>query len=88
METQQIVNTKFLQVLSFNLHGFNQGSSTVRDLLLTNTPYIFCLHEHWLTPGNLNKLDNLSDNYIAVGSSAMRVAVSAGIMRGRPYGGV
>ena len=36
----------------------------------------------------MNKLDNLSDNYIAVGSSAMGAAVSAGIMRGRSYGGV
>ena len=88
MRTHQIVNTQFLQVLSLNLHGFNQGFSTVRDLLLTNTPDIFCLHEHWLTSDNMNKLDNLSDNYIGVGSTAMGAAVSAGIMRGRPYGGV
>ena len=84
METHQIVNTQFLQVLSFNLHGFNQGFTTLRDLLLANTPDIFCLQEHWLTPDNMNKLDNLSDNYIGVGSSAMEAAVSAGIMRGRP----
>ena len=86
MGTHQIVNTQFLQLLSFSLHGFNQGFSTARDLLFTNTPDIFYLQEHWLTPDN--KLDNLSDNYIAVCSSAMETAVSAGILRGRPYGGV
>ena len=53
------------------------------DLLLTNTPdIIICLQEHWLTPDNMNKLDNLSDNYIGVGSSATGAAVSDGIMRG------
>ena len=55
--------------------------------MLTNTPDIVCLHEHWLTPDNMNKLDNLS-NYIAVGSFAMVAAVLAGIMSGKPYGGV
>ena len=39
-------------------------------------------------PENINKLDHLSANEIGVGSSAMRAAVSAGIMRRRPYGGV
>ena len=87
MGTHQIVNTTFIQVLSFNLHGFNQGFFTVRDLLLTKTPHTFCLQELWLTPDNMNKLDNVCDNYIAVGSSAMVAAVSAGIMNGRPFGG-
>ena len=46
--------------VSFTMHGFNQGSHTVRDLVLSRQPDIFPLQEHWLTPANLDKLQELS----------------------------
>jgi len=49
---------------------------------------IICVQEHWLTPANLFKLHNLSDNYKYFGSSAMEEAVSIGVIKGRPKGGV
>ena len=92
METHQLVNTKSLQVVSFNLHGFDKGSAAVSELILTTLQILFCFQEHWLTPNNMNKLDKLYgcitlyDN--AVGSSAVVAAVSVGELRGRPYGWV
>ena len=70
------------------MHGFNQGSHTVRDLVLSRQPDIFLLQEHWLTPANLDKLQELSPQYLCFCSSAMRSTVESGIMYGRPFGGV
>lgn len=70
------------------MHGFNQGSHTVRDLALSRQPDIFLLQEHWLTPANLDKLHELLPQYTCFCSSAMRSAVESGLLYGRPYGGV
>ncbi len=39
----------YLNFVSYNLHGYNQGSHTVRDLMLADKIDIFLLQEHWLT---------------------------------------
>ena len=36
-----------LNVVSYNLHGFNQGKIVIEDLLQSTD--IFLLQEHWLT---------------------------------------
>jgi exonuclease III len=66
--TPEIHNT--LKVISFNLHGFNQGCSAINDLIESVNPDIFLLQEHWLTPSNLNKFDTFKD-YFTFGCSAM-----------------
>lgn len=76
-----------LSFISYNMHGYNQGFSTIRDLSLSITPDIFLLQEHWLTPSNLNKFD-IFKNYFSFGSSAMSSTVESGILYGRPFGGV
>jgi hypothetical protein len=76
-----------LTVISYNMHGFNQGFSTVTDLIASHAPDIFLLQEHWLTPDNLNKFDKLFTQYFSFGSSAMASCVEAGPLRGRPFGG-
>ena len=48
-------------VVSYNLHGFNQGYAGIRDLKGTLSPAVIMVREHWSYPGNLSKLDNLSD---------------------------
>ena len=76
-----------LKVISFNLHGFNQGCSALNDLIDSVNPDIFMLQEHWLTPSNLNKFDTFTD-YFTFGCSAMTKSVESGMLKGRPFGGV
>jgi len=77
-----------LFVVSYNMHGFNQGSHTVRDLINESSPDIFLLQEHWLTPANLGRFDVEFPGYVCFGSSAMRSCVESGVLYGRPFGGV
>ena len=77
-----------LRIVTYNMHGFNQGFSTVRDLCLSVSPDIFLLQEHWLTPANLNKFDKIFPEYFTFGNSAMVSSTEGGILRGRPFGGV
>ena len=81
-------NEHNLTVISYNMHGYNQGFTTVRDLSSSLKPDVFLLQEHWLTPANLCKFDNCSNDYFAFGSSAMSSCVENGLLRGRPFGGV
>jgi len=76
-----------LLIVSFNMHGFNQGHQTIRDLIIDSKPDIFLLQEHWLTPENLCKFDENFPSYICVGSSAMGSRLETGVLRGRPFGG-
>jgi len=76
-----------LSFISYNMHGYNQGFSTIRDLSLSISPDVYLLQEHWLTPSNLNKFD-IFRNYFSFGSSAMSSTVESGILYGRPFGGV
>ena len=76
-----------LDVISFNMHGFNQGCETIKELIDNYNPDVFLLQEHWLTPSNLSNFDCFSD-YFFVGSSAMSKTVEKGILVGRPFGGV
>ena len=80
--------TKDINIVSFNMHGFNQGIQTVRDMMLLGNFDVFMLQEHWLTPFNLQKFNENCPKYICYGSSAMGSEVESGVLRGRPYGGV
>ena len=44
-----------LVIVSYNLHGFNQGSHGIKDLVSTLMPDVIMVQEHWLTPDNLCK---------------------------------
>ena len=69
------------------MHGLNQGRPGIIDLISLLSPDIIMIQEHWLTPDNLYKLDDLSDNYFVFGSSAMNDRVLSGPLIGRPFGG-
>jgi exonuclease III len=79
--------THSLKIVSFNMHGFNQGQPTISQLIIDIRPDILLLQEHWLTRANLTQFDRFSD-YFTFGSSAMTSVVESGILRGRPFGGV
>ena len=84
--TNNSLQQQTLTVASYNMHGYNQGFTTIRDLSASVSPDIFLLQEHWLTPSNLSKF-NIFPDYLVFGSSAMTTRVESGIIRGRPFGG-
>ena len=77
-----------LSVISYNMHGFQQGAQTVDSLIAESSLDIFMLQEHWLTPTNLCLFDKHFDSYSAYGSSVLSHCIESGVLRGRPYGGV
>jgi hypothetical protein len=77
--------------MTFNLHGWNQGSVLLRDLCEDDTDSQYdCLfvQEHWLTPDSLFKARELSQKYRFYGQSAMEHKISSGLLQGRPFGGL
>ena len=77
-----------LSIVTYNMHGYNQGYQTVRDLACDVKPDVFLLQEHWLSPSNLCKFEQTFFEYICAGSSAMSSVVESGVLRGRPCGGL
>jgi len=73
---------------SYNMHGYNQRSHTVRDLIMSIKPQVFMLQEHWLTPSKQSNFENDFCQYMCFGTSAMSSCVQTGVFRGRPFGGV
>ena len=74
--------------ISYNMLGFNQGESLLKWFCEDDDLNIDCilLQEHWLTPANLYKMKTFSPNYSFYGISAMELAVSNSVLRGRPFG--
>ena len=70
---------------SHNLHGF-KTSSVYHKSCISNFGGIWFRQEHWLSNNQLPKLQQLDVQFVA--RSGMEDAVSAGILRGRPFGGV
>jgi len=79
---------KQLKIVSFNMHGFNQGCATINEMIENMHPDVILCQEHWQTPNNLDKFDKSFTSYFSFGCSAMGKAVEYGIIRGRPFGGV
>ena len=77
-----------IKIVSFNMHGVNQGCSAVDDMINLYSPDVFLLQQHWLTPANLYKFYHHFADYFSFGSSAMSCAIEAGMLRGRPHGGM
>ena len=64
-------NSVDLSVVTFNMHGYNQGFQTIRDLICDKKADIFLLQEHWLTQSKLCKFEEDFSEYMYAGSSAM-----------------
>ena len=79
-----------LEIVSYNMHGFNQGHIVVNDMITNNNNNVdvFLLQEHWLTPSNLSLFDTNFPGYFSYGSSAMSKQLERGTLSGRPFGGV
>jgi len=68
-----------INIVSYNMHGFNQGYPLIENLINSVKPDVFLLQEHWLTPANLNQFDRFP-NYFSFGSTAMSKSTEHGML--------
>jgi len=78
-----------VNVTSYNLCGLEGLGHFVLTELCTPalSRGVIFLQEHWLSPGKMAQLENFSPSYLTFGVSGMEEKLSAGILRGRPFGG-
>ncbi|KAL0851461.1 hypothetical protein ABMA28_007258 [Loxostege sticticalis] len=76
--------TKYSKLISFNCKNFKTSVEDIRELCKISN--IVCLQETWLLSHDIPLLGTVSNEFDYTGKSA--VDTSAGILRGRPYGGV
>ena len=70
------MNNNF-SVMSYNMHGYNQGEVLLKDVCQLYLHDLIFLQEHWLAPSNLHKLASINDEYVSYGKSAMEDVRSA-----------
>lgn len=73
-------------VVSYNLHGLNQGRPMLLDLLGSFS--IICVQEHWLCSRDFNLLCNLNSDYTVYASYAVDSVLATAPLKGRPFGGL
>jgi len=74
-------------IVSFNMHGFNQGEEMARYICDDLSVDVQFLQEHWLSTDMLHKLCTISSDYLVCGISAMDNVLANNVLVGRPYGG-
>jgi len=60
-----------ISIVSFNLHRLNRSRQVVRELIYNVFPDVILLQEHWLTPGNLFKLNIDFPDYVVIGRTVL-----------------
>jgi len=81
-------NNSNFRLITYNLHGLNQGCVTLDYICKTISPDIVFIQEHWKSSSDLLDILHFSDKYSGFGCSAMDDTLSKGVLIGRPYGGV
>ena len=74
-----------ITIATHNLHGFSKSSKYLKECIKSHGG-IWFIQEHWLSDSQLHHLHQLDAQFVA--RSGMEDAVSSGIYRGRPFGGV
>ena len=80
-----IPQTKNVTIATFNVHGLSSSTDYIRSCI-SSYGGIWMLQEHWLSELQLQQLQQLNTQYVA--RSGMEDAVTTGVFRGRPFGGV
>jgi len=77
-------------IISYNLHGFNNGRSGLIALCDDPNTFVVAIQEHWLRPDNLHLLNEVHPEFVGCGISSMSDRLGKQIYSGRrrPYGGV
>ena len=68
----------FINFTMYNLHGFNQGVTQLRDLCSTSD--IIAVQEHWLAKHDTDKLYNFHDSFQCIAKLAMTNKLEYGIL--------
>lgn len=77
-------NYEYSNIVSFNCRSIKRSIEGVR--ILCQSADVVALQETWLLPHDLPLLSTIDDDFGCTGTSAVDTA--AGILSGRPYGGV
>jgi len=88
IKNKQYFDRNNLSILTFNLHGYNQGGNYLKEICNTKMHDFIFVQEHWLIPSELYKLKSLSNEYVLFGKSAMKDILGCSVLWGRPFGGV
>ena len=72
-------------IATHNLHGFKTSSAYHKSCINSHGGVWMC-QEHWLSESQIPLMQNLGCQFFA--RSGMEEAISSGIYRGRPFGGV
>jgi len=75
-----------LSIVTYNLHGLNQGSDLLASLC--NDHDIVFVQEHWLPSFDLYRLQNIVSDNVCFASSAMDDVIAKDCLHGRPFCGV
>ena len=75
-----------LSLVTYNLHGFNQGHTYLASLCMEFD--VVFIQEHWLASFDLNRLYCVCDNTVCFASSAMDDVIARDCLHGRTFGGV
>jgi len=77
-----------VKIVSYNLHGLNNGRSCFTDLCNDPHVVIIAVQEHWLPPDKLFLVNGIHPEFSGCGISSMSHKLISGVFHGRPYGGV
>jgi len=86
--TLEMTTSNELRIVSFNLYGLNSGRSMLRELCNDTRVAVIAVQEHWLTPQNLNLLNEVHPDFVGAGVSAMYNQLKTQIYCGRPVVGL
>ena len=75
-------------ISTFNIFGFRNGVLVLNELCCSDDLTIIAVQENWLHADDLDKFNPVNSEYNFHALSSMCSAVSVGILKGRPFGGV
>ena len=82
------INRSVCNVVSYNLHGFNNVRSGLLELCENADTFLIAIQEHLLSFDNLHLLNEVHPDFVGFGVSAMSDRLASEVYYGRPYGGV
>ena len=81
-------NRSKCQMVTYSLHGLNNGKSGLVDLCHNPDIVLIAMQENWLYGNNIQLLNDIHPEFSGYGISAMDNRLSTEIYRGCPYCGV
>ena len=78
--------TNFMKFATYNMRGLKQGNMQLLELCKTQD--IIAVQEHWLSDHDLHLINNMHDDFFIIARSAMTQKLQAGLLVGRPFGGL